>query len=328
MSIGRIVRVGRQAGLSAEHAAEVAAAYGVGRPTGQMVPAARGELGRIWRLPTAGGDLAVKDLFHPPTEAEAMADVAFQLLAREHGVVLPEPVVRTDGHVLTVLDGGPTVRAYAWVDLVPISTRPIDAVGDVLATLHRIAAPTDDSPSSWFTDPVGEPAWRELAARAESAGSPFASALLAALPHLIELDATLPVRPRDDARRCHLDLDDSNLAYDRQGRLVVLDWENSGPAAPVHELAMIAAEYGLDEGPQLVHAYHAAGGSAMIIDVEDFAMAVAVQGHLIAFYAGRWLAGLDADDVERSRWRLETALGPGLLTMHRLELLADALRAA
>jgi len=60
----------------------------------------------------------------------------------------------------------------------------------------------------------------------------------------------------------------------------------------------------------------------MITDLDDFAMAIAVQGHLIAFYARRWLAGLDADDVERSRWRLETALGPALLTRRKLEQLS------
>ena len=36
------------------------------------------------------------------------------------------------------------------------------------------------------------------------------------------------------------------------------------------------------------------------------------------------LANLDAEDVERSRWRLEAALGTGLLTSHRIERLVAA----
>ena len=105
----------------------------------------------------------------------------------------------------------------------------------------------------------------------------------------------------------------------------MLDWENSGPAAPVHELAMLAAEYGLVDGTRLVRAYREAGGRASINGVDDFAMAVAVQGHLVFFYARRWLAGLDAEDVERSLWRLEKMLGPGLLTARRLERLVGGL---
>ena len=56
-------------------------------------------------------------------------------------------------------------------------------------------------------------------------------------------------------------------------------------------------------------------------------MAVAVQGHLVSFYARRWLDSVDAEDVERSRWRLAEALGPALLTRRRLEQLAITLTA-
>ena len=92
-----IILMGSRDGLRAEDATEVAAAYGLGRPTGPMAPVARGELGRIWRLSTQHGDVAVKDLFFPPTETDAQADVAFQLLAGEHGVLRPDPVRRPDG---------------------------------------------------------------------------------------------------------------------------------------------------------------------------------------------------------------------------------------
>ncbi|MFI6990992.1 hypothetical protein [Nonomuraea wenchangensis] len=39
----------------------VAAAYGLGEPVGPAVYAARGELGRIWRLDTRRGSWAVKE---------------------------------------------------------------------------------------------------------------------------------------------------------------------------------------------------------------------------------------------------------------------------
>ena len=78
-------------GLLAQDAGAVARAYGLGEPTGPMQAVARGELGRVWRLPTPAGPVAVKDLFFPPPEADAAADVAYQLQARAAGVVLPPP---------------------------------------------------------------------------------------------------------------------------------------------------------------------------------------------------------------------------------------------
>ncbi len=289
-----------------------------------MVAVARGELGRVWRLPTTAGDLAVKELFSPPTEGEAADDVAFQLLALEAGLVLPRPRLRPDGRVLTPLDGGIMVRAYAWMDLSPVADRPAEALAGVLATLHGIGTRTDATPHEWYTQPVGREAWAQLAEAADAQSAPFAGPLRRALPELIALEAMLPVPPRPDRRRCHLDLDDSNIAFDSEGRLVVIDWENSGPAAPVEELAMLVGDYGPEEGGRLVRAYAAAGGLARITGASDFGMAVAVQGHLISFYARRWLANEDPEGVERSRWRLETALGPALITRVGIDQLLTA----
>ena len=291
-----------------------------------MRAVARGELGRIWRLPASRGDLAVKELRHPPTEEAAAADVRFQLQARGAGIVLPEPRLRTDGAVLTQLPAGPVVRAYAWMDLAPIGERPVAPVAGVLATLHQIAAPADAPPNPWYTDAVGETAWLALAERADDAGSPFAASLRRALPELVALERMLPAEARADAITCHLDLDDSNLAFDRDGRLVVLDWENAGPATPAQDLAMLMGDYGPNDGGRLVRAYIDAGGPTRITSPSDFDMAIAVQGHLIAFYANRWLANEDADDVARSAWRLETALGPGLLTRDRVDRLVEIAR--
>lgn len=98
------------------------------------------------------------------------------------------------------------------------------------------------------------------------------------------------------------------------GRLVVLTWQNAGPAFPAQDLAMLMGDHGPDGGARLVGAYIGAGGPGRIAGLLDFDMAVAAQGHLIAFHAERWLASQDPEDVERSGWRLETGLGAGLLT--------------
>ncbi len=269
-----------------------------------MTPAARGELGRVWRLPTAAGTVAVKELFAPPGEPAAAADVEFQLRAAAAGVVLPRPQLTPAGRVLVTLPAGSTVRAYAWVDLTPLGTRPVERVGELLATLHRMSPPTTEPRHRWFVDPVGEPAWSALLDAAETAEAPFANGLAALLPELLALEELLPTRVYGDERRCHLDLDDSNLGWDPGGRLTVLDWENSGPAAPVSELAMVAADYGPAAAVRLVRAYRDAAGPVLPREPADFATAAAVQGHLVEFYARRWLDTGSADDRHRSQWRL------------------------
>jgi Ser/Thr protein kinase RdoA (MazF antagonist) len=295
--------------LVAEDADVVASLYGLDGPSGPMVPAARGELGRVWRLPTASGVVAVKDLFHPPGEDAAAADVAFQLRARRAGVLLPSPMLRPDGRVLAAAPSGATVRMYEWMDLRPLEGppegRPDEQVGALLARLHRMSEPTTDRPHPWFVEPVGAPAWAALLCAVDTAQAPFAADLGRLLPELLGLEELLPCPRRGDERRCHLDLDDSNLAWDDRGRLVVLDWENSGPASPVSELAMVAAEYGPERAARLCASYRDAGGPALIRTPADFATAAAVQGHLVEFYARRWLTAADPDDRSRSQWRLE-----------------------
>jgi len=316
-------------GLAAGDADLVVWCYGLGAATGPMRPVARGELGRVWRLPTVGGVVAVKELFRPPTEDEAAADVDFQLAARRAGVLLPMPVRRTDGRVLAVLPSGVTVRGYEWMDLRPLDDpapdaagrhakaataspggrrRPDEWVGAVLARLHLMSGPTAAPRHPWFVDSVGEPAWVALLDAVDAARAPFAAGLARLVPELVALEELLPCPVRGDERRCHLDLDDSNLAWDERGRLVVLDWENSGPASPVSELAMVAAEYGPDRAARLCGSYRDAGGPAVLRTPTDFATAVAVQGHLVEFYARRWLTAADPEDRPRSEWRLDQHL--------------------
>ena len=82
----------------------VADAFGLGRPSGTAVAAARGELGRIWRLETATGTWAVKEIFEPGTEAAAQADVAFQEAALAAGVPMPRPIVGPRATVLAQVE--------------------------------------------------------------------------------------------------------------------------------------------------------------------------------------------------------------------------------
>jgi Ser/Thr protein kinase RdoA (MazF antagonist) len=289
--------------MSTEVAAMITARYGLGEPTGPPVYAARGELGRIWRLDTARGTWAVKEALVPVAEADAAADVAFQLAAAEAGVPLPRPVRTTDGCV-TVRGPGAVLRVYEWVDLDPAADDPAAAdLGALLARVHRVAHPAQGPVVAWFRVPLGRDAWHELATSAAAAGAPWAGQLAAHLPDLVALDAL--VRPPDPARvrTCHRDFHGENVRHTARGPLVVLDWENSGPAQPEMELA--AMLWDLGEGA----ADGAAAYGGVALEAGDFSMAIAVQGHLLELYGRRALdPAASAENRERATARLHAML--------------------
>jgi aminoglycoside phosphotransferase (APT) family kinase protein len=147
------------------------------------------------------------------------------------------------------------------------------------------------------------------------------------LPDLIALDAV--VDPPDPARltTCHRDLNLENVRRAAGGGVIVLDWENSGPAQPERELATVvadlAADAGLDVALAAYAAYQAAGGPARLTRVADFSTAAAVQGHLLQFYSRR---ALDPTESRRNRIRagrrLDHILGQPLTIARIKHLLA------
>jgi hypothetical protein len=86
--------------MSAATAAAVASSYDLGVLAGHPVFAARGEQGLIWRLDATSGSWAVKQLLLPAPEADAAADVRFQLAASAAGMPLPRPRLTRDGRVI------------------------------------------------------------------------------------------------------------------------------------------------------------------------------------------------------------------------------------
>jgi aminoglycoside phosphotransferase (APT) family kinase protein len=104
-----------------------------------------------------------------------------------------------------------------------------------------------------------------------------------------------------------------NICRAADGGVIVLDWENSGPAQPERELAAVIADLAADLGPRAAQAAHAAyqanGGPAALTATADFAMAAAIQGHLLRFYSRRALDPAEpAESTTRARARLDHML--------------------
>lgn len=318
--------------MPAAAAEAIAAAYGLRAMAGAPVYAARGEQGRIWRLDTASGSWAVKELLLPVAEAGAARDVEFQLAARAAGIPLPMPRRTCDGRVVLPADeaGSPwSVRVYRWADLAPGQTVTGAEIGALAARLHQLPAADPGPAQAWFSEPTGEPAWQALLSDARRSHAPWVRALGRRLPELIALDAAVAAPDPALMRTCHRDLNTENVLRAADGGVIVVDWENSGPAQPERELAAIVSDLAADLSPDAAvaayAAYQAAGGPSTLTTTADFATAAAVQGHLLQFY-GR--SALDQDESAENRARSLKRLDHILrqpLTLSRIDRLLNLL---
>jgi Ser/Thr protein kinase RdoA (MazF antagonist) len=310
-----------------DHAAAIARAYGVGDPIAEMILAARGEQGRVWRLETDQGAFAIKELIIRQTPADASADVDYQEAVRgTGGVPMPRPIRTTDGGVVVDL-AGHQLRAYQWVDLLAMdrSFNPT-TVGETMAAIHRVQYSPARPLIGWYTEPVGPPRWKELLSGAKAAAAPFAEALDAEIPDLLRLEAL--IEPPSNVQSCHRDLWADNILPTPSGGVCVIDWENCGLADPAQELPMAMIDFGLsDQGrvADLYQAYIDAGGSARVNRYGAFTMVIAQFSH---FWESAIPGYLSTDDVESRSHNLDRIaelLDPPLRTTH-LEEMLDAIQ--
>lgn len=262
-------------------AAEIARAYGLGRPVADLVLSARGEQGRVWRLDTTSGSYAVKELLIRQVERDAAADVGYQetvLAARS--VDLPLPLRTTDGQVLLRVSEH-QVRTYAWADLLPSdSTLDPVLVGQTVAAVHRIRHHPARPLHPWYTDAVGAAHWTALLAEAEAARAPFSDAFRAEIPTLLELEGLMEVPGR--LQSCRRDLWADNLLPSATGGICVIDWENCGLEDPAQELPMVLLDFAGGDGDRaaaLYGSYLDAGGPGRVNGRGSFTMVIAQFGH-------------------------------------------------
>ncbi len=296
----------------------VAAAFGLGEARGPARFAARGELGRVYRLETSTGAYAVKTTFEPWEEAEAARNAAFQDAAAAAGVPLPRPVRTLAGALLA--EG---VRVHEWVELDPAG-RPVDPAdaGRVLAAAHAVgwaAGPVEP----WFREPVGAETLEAVAAELRASGVVEDGALAALLRELVDAEEVVRRGVHEPAELCHRDVNPDNLLRRADGRPVLLDWDNAGPASPRQELASVLYEQAGDDPDAAwrLHAAYVEAGGRCGVAVDDFAMAFAVQAQLFVFYGRRFLDGPASENGERAARRLvDMAARP--LSLGRAEALS------
>lgn len=250
-------------------------------------PGPRGALGQIWRLDVGRDRFALKEIFHEPPSPEVIeAELAFTALAAAAGVHVPTSHADRDGRHVLPAPGGRWLRLYDWIDLRPLDlTAPGTPreLGTLLARLHRCGPARaceagGAAPDPWYSR---VPDVEELAPACDS-GAVWADRLADRLTGLPELTAA--VTPADPARliECHRDLHPENVLADDTGTLVVIDWDNLGPATPDRELAQALFDWycdgpvpDLDAMRAMYDAYVEEGGPGRVTEREDFSMLIA-----------------------------------------------------
>ncbi|MET0702176.1 MAG: phosphotransferase [Mycobacterium sp.] len=307
----------------------------------QVSAGPRGALGQIWRIHTGAACYAVKEIFEdPPTEAAIQVELDFARRASQTGVLVPASHPDRLGRYLVTTPDGRWLRCYDWVELRPIahSADTPSRLGALLAQLHKCAPagtvePSGGEPPDPWYDSVPAPSdWAQLASALVGSDASWAPEVADRLPALSQLGAA--VRPVDQARLviCHRDLHWENVHADPAGTLVVLDWDDMGPAEPGQELARALFDWCCDDARTdidavraMLESYLRAGGPGRVTAPDDFSMLLATR---LNFLLSQARLALDPRTESGHREWAETEIDGMLHIMPTPDQLAEVLAVA
>jgi Ser/Thr protein kinase RdoA (MazF antagonist) len=290
-------------------------------------------LGQVWRVDAGTARYALKEIFaRPPSEAVIAAELAFTRRAVRAGVRLPASHPDRAGRFLHAAPGGTWLRLYDWVDLRPVNlTAPATPgeLGELFARLHRCVPakrvePDGGPPDRWYDRVPAASEWAEVA----ETGTVWAERLAYRLATLPELCAT--VRPVDPAALilCHRDLHPENILADPDGALVIVDWDNLGPAAPGREIAQALFDWfsdgatDLDAVREMYGTYVHDGCPGRVTAPADFSMLLATRLNFLRLQTG---IAIDTRAERRDREWAEREIDEALPILPTPQQLTDVL---
>jgi Ser/Thr protein kinase RdoA (MazF antagonist) len=267
----------------------ICAAFGLRNvPGAAIIPVSRGAMGRIWRLDLGADRFAVKELFWGASEESARNEAELTAQLEAAGIRLPASVPGLGGCFVArppADSGGGWLRLYRWIDGMPVDLADAGVAaraGGLLGRLHACALPPRGEADPWYDTAPDPAAWDQLAECALVHRAPWAASLAKHAGLLRELSAIVTPQAGDPLIICHRDLHPDNVLVDGSGELVLLDWDDVGPASPDRELARLLADWHVHDGKpdaaavrRTLAAYQAAGGPGRIRGEQSFAMLIA-----------------------------------------------------
>lgn len=290
----------------------VAAAFGLGHPTGDLHPiqAASNE---TWRLDCGSGAFLVKRLGPGATtyrlhELETAMELERRALEAGVSAAVPVPPVEPLFGWVTVLPDG-AWRAYEWLD--HTSTDPVgpDSLwfGTTLATLHRLypLPGTAQPPWRWLGVHAASDweRWIAEAGRRQRPWAPVADGEVEAVLH-VTADVRRIYGQASDAVVGHGDFGPWNVLQTAGGP-VLIDWDSAGPTTATTELGRAVVAFGDDDLARmrgLVTAYTDAGGVVSGASTDLFAWLITQQLSGLAERVKIDLGELDEDDDPEPLW--------------------------
>ena len=259
----------------------LASAFGVGAAA-RVDLAARGAMGRVFRLETDSGVWAAKQVFWEyPTEDEAAGLAAFIDSCRASGVSAPALLPSSSGQYVVALDAGEGPwMLQEWVDGVEPAPGDVETCRWLMvqaARIHALDLPAVDQGDdlAWYTRVDDN--WDEVVDGTRAAGVAWAEPMAGRVAEFRELAAMANEVPIGPTVLCHRDLHGGNTLVGAAGRSLI-DWDNAGPHEPWREVGNALLALSADPGvaASLAGDYLAGGGRDLPDGLPLFATGVAV----------------------------------------------------
>jgi hypothetical protein len=306
----------------------LAEGFGLPEPV-ELLPTARGAMGAVWELRTAGGVFAAKELFWFDGDVAAVRrEVAFRAACAEVGVRSPQPLVGVEGEYVVRRDGG-WWRLFEWADGEVPDRWDVEVscwVATQMAAIHRPDWQGGEAETEPWYHRV-DVDWAALLEVAERAKVDWARELHDLRPRLAQLTAVGNAVPVGRQVWCHRDLGNANVLRSTvAGGNWLVDWDNVGPLSPERELgALLMLQVDRpDNVRRVAGAYREAGGPAEIDGPGGFATGLAIW---LNFLHGQGTAALDTELADQHRQFADRQVRSLLGSLPQLTILEQAVRA-